>query len=213
MSLGLRICIVLSLAGCGDDNSSCHRGTVKLLLSGAAGGDRIDVNLSVDGNPAGSASVTLNGQSAASVEIVFPGNDYPAGLPARAEAVARQSGAAVALGDSAMTLAPNCTIWPLTLHAIPAGSDLAVPPPNDLATADATGDFSAGDLSTVGSDLAASPDLRKPPCDCRGVIGTGGDQCPITGQCVGPNCCLENTLGVGATCTADPSCSTSATPQ
>jgi hypothetical protein len=53
-----------------------------------------------------------------------------------------------------------------------------------------------------------------PPCDCRGLQLIMGDQCPITHQCVGPNCCLENTLGLpGFMCMADPTCSTSPTPQ
>jgi hypothetical protein len=53
-----------------------------------------------------------------------------------------------------------------------------------------------------------------PPCNCTGLQLIMGDQCPITHQCVGPNCCLENTLGLpGFMCVADPTCSPSATPQ
>jgi hypothetical protein len=53
-----------------------------------------------------------------------------------------------------------------------------------------------------------------PLCDCTGLIKILGNQCPLTSQCVGHNCCLEDTLGLGnVMCTTDPTCQTSVTPQ
>jgi hypothetical protein len=84
--------------------------------------------------------------------------------------------------------------------------DLASSTPVDLAWPAFLDLASSGPADLAGSNLL--------PCDCRGLQLISGNQCPLTSQCVGPNCCLENTIGLpGFMCTADPTCAPASTPQ